>query len=64
MIDVKQNDERHKKQLGEIYGLIKTSMKDILAHKVEVNAITSNMGSAAQRCLRETEERILNNPLN
>jgi hypothetical protein len=62
--DVKLNEERHNKQLGEINGLIRASMKDILTHKCEVNAITSNMGVAAEKCLKETEERILNNPLN
>jgi hypothetical protein len=62
--DIKASNERHKRQLGEIYGLIKTSMRDIASHKNEVDAVTRSMGLAAQKCLKETEERILNNPLN
>lgn len=45
--DLKTSNERHKRQLGEIYGLINASIKDIASHKNEVDAITRSMGLVA-----------------
>lgn len=54
--DVHANDERHRRALAEIYGHIRSSMREIETHKREVDGLTKNMAETAHGYLVKTEQ--------